>query len=1168
MAASPLGQSLISHLLVMENYPIDAQVTAAPLGESLAIEDIEAHDRTHYDFGLTIAPGERTRIILTFDARVHQPDQMERTAAHYLESLAAFGGDTERRVSEIEILPDAERDQILRAFQSPVVCPTAPTVVHLFAAQVARAPERIAIEYEENRITYGDLARRVDALAETMLDGCGVRPGDLIAVLQDRSEDLPASLLAILRTRAAYVPVDPTYPAARIALILADSDCRIVAADERSAHHLPAWTKLAQCGRVIFFERPGAAALRTGDGRVAVAASGKGPQPPDVAYVLYTSGSTGLPKGVLIPHRALVSQVEWLIRQFTIEETDRFLLKTSLSFDASVEELYGALCTGACLVVAPPGPHFDPDTIGKIIADQRVTCLAVVPTQLAMLNEVNALSNCPSLRAILVGGEALEPALLSRLPRQRTFELHNVYGPTEACVNATSWTWDGRTAGRVPIGRPVSNIRLYVVDPDLRPLPIGVPGELCIAGTNLALEYLRRPELSAERFPLSRHLPESRLYRTGDLVRWDGSGLLEFLGRLDDQVKIRGFRIECGEVEAALRAHPAIREAVVISCPVAGGNELAAFVTAQREVPAPADLRSFLAETLPGPMLPSRFIVLEHIPQLPNGKVDRRALLAGAARSVAASAEVESPRNQTEAAIAAVWREILNREVVGVTENFFEIGGHSLKAMQIVARVHQHLGVRLSIGEFFGNPTVAGQAALVAPGLRTAYERVQPAAPQATYALSHAQSRLWLLHQIPGGDVAYNMPAAFLFEGAELDVDALERAFGALIERHEALRTAFVVIDGEPRQNILHDVSLTIRREDFRSLADAEEAGRRLVEAEAHTPFDLSAPPLLRVVTILMPGLRPRSLVVLTMHHIVGDGWSGVILERELRSLYEACKAGARSPLPPLRRQYKDFSEWQNRKTFAAEEAWWLRELAEVPEGIALPYDMQPGDASRFEGAIEETVLDGGVVAGVRALATARGTTIAHALLALFQLVLYRVTGQEDVCVGMSVANRSLPELERLIGFFVNILPIRTRFSESMDLDELLDQVGRTAARALDRQDYPFDLLIRRLRPARAATRQPLLNVVYTFQNYEDLQLDVGTVQSEAAIDHGETKSFAFTFGSAKFDLTLFAIDMGQEVRLVLEYDTSLFRAETARGYLELLARFASVASRETEACA
>lgn len=500
-------------------------------------------------------------------------------------------------------------------------------------------------------------------------------------------------------------------------------------------------------------------------------------------------------------------------------------------------------------------------------------------------------------------------------------------------------------------------------------------------------------------------------------------------------------------------------------------------------------------------------------------------------------------------------------EDIGVLDDFFELGGHSLKAMQIAGLVHKQFGVELPLRQVFEHPTIAALAEIVAAGGKSAWSHIAPAPRQEHYELSYAQRRLWMLHHMEGA-AAYNMPEAHLID-VEIDADVLNRAFRTLVQRHESLRTAFISIDGEPRQQIRAELPFAIAELDLRESADPERQARDIADRDANLPFDLAEPPLLRASLARLPG--GRSLFVLTIHHIIGDGWSGNLVFRELLSLYDAYLHGRRDPLKPLRIQYKDFAVWQNARGFERQERYWVERLTGMPERLMLPYDFAPEDVRDFSGGNESLELGGDIAGGLRRLALRKRTTLSNVILALFELMLFHWTRQDELCVGMSVANRSHPDLENLIGFFVNILPIRCALSADMDFDELLNLVIELTQEALEQQDYPFDLMIQKLNPARQANRQPLVNVIYAFQNFADVHVDVGGEAGapadepprwEAAIDWG---AFDFSFRTSKFDLTLFVLDDADIIRLTFEYDSSLFLAASIREQLQMMAQYAAL---------
>ena len=604
--ATPLGRDLFTHLLVIENYPVERQMSEASAASGLTVEAIEAHDRTHYSFSVTVVPGDDLAIELQFDAAVHDPRQIAHTADHYLRVLRAFAADDGQTLETLEMIGEAEREMVLRAWQPSRREPVARTVAQLLSDQIERTPENVAVVFDGHHVTYRELGARIARVAAA-LKAAGVQRGELVAVMLERSSAVPAALFGVLECGAAYVPIDPAYPASRIAFMLRDSGCRVVVASRDSASGtspLSGWRVIACDEDLEIRVNPEA----VGD------ADDSGPVTLDSpAYVIYTSGSTGQPKGVLVPHRALSNQVRWFIDEFKVGAADRYLQKAPISFDASVEEIYTPLLTGGSVVMPRADEHLDPDRLADLLRRERITLLTLVPSQLSAMQEDGWSPSGTPLRCLFLGGEATDPALLARLPPPgNDFEVVNLYGPTETCDNATWWRWDGRTTGAMPLGAPVGNTEAYVLDEMLRPAPAGIFGELCLAGDNLAIGYLNRPELSRERFVTPAWLG-TRVYRSGDLCRWNDQGELEFAGRIDSQVKIRGHRVECGEVESQLRSHPAVHDAAVIAHRCSSGDELVAFVvvTSGSDGIAPGELRGYLAGRLIDAMIPSRFEALD-----------------------------------------------------------------------------------------------------------------------------------------------------------------------------------------------------------------------------------------------------------------------------------------------------------------------------------------------------------------------------------------------------------------------------------------------------------------------------------------------------------------------------------------------------------------------------
>lgn len=1151
-ALTPLGRELFDHLLVFENYPVDRGLGE---GESAwRVEGVEAHDRTHYDLDLTVDPAASVAVKFGYNRSVYGDDQIARVAVQLRAVLEQMAAQPEAEIGALTLATPEEARLVLETFnRTAAPVPAAATLVDLLDAVAAKTRERVAVVHGETSLTYRELHGRANGLA-VELQRRGIGPEARVGLMVERSVEMIVAVLGVLKAGAAYVPLDPAYPADRLAFMIGDAQPHLVV-----------------CSRSLADRVTGTAVLVIEDVPSADRAPTPGLRPEHLAYVIYTSGSTGKPKGVMVEHRTLVNAaIAWRVGYGLETGEVRLLQMASLSFDVFAGDFIRALTNGGTLVVCDAETRLDQAAVCELLGRHRITLFESTPGLiLPLMEHVRAQRVAlPDLKLLILGSDTLPTREHARLVADfgATMRIVNSYGVTEATIDTCFFEADRpplpaseASDGPAPIGRPMANQQLYVLDERQRACPVGVAGELYIGGAGVARGYHGRPELTAERFvELELAGARRRLYRTGDLARWRADGNLEFLGRGDGQVKVRGFRVELGEVEARLKTHPAVREAIVQARTVDGANDLVAYVVASGES-GPAEWRAHLLVELPEHMAPAYWVKLDRLPLSPNGKIDRRALPAPDANASVRSSAFQAPRDEREEKLAAIWREVLQVARVGTADNFFELGGHSLKAMQVVTRVQQAFGVRPGLREFFAMPTIAGLAKLIAAagakGDRShAARMISPAPAQPDYPLSYAQQRLWLLHHL-GGEAAYNMPEAYLVE-SPLEADALERAFQRLIARHEALRTAFVVVNGEPRQKILPAVPFALRRLDLSGATDPEAEARTHADREAAAPFDLAAPPLLRGTLLALGG--GRTVFLFTMHHIVGDGWSGNVLYRELFALYASLRRQAPDPLPPLRIQYKDFAVWQKARDFAGDEAYWLKQLAGAPEALRLPYDFSPGEERDFRGDKALAEIDASATGALRRLARAKRTTLANVFLAVFEALLFQLTKQEDGCVGVSIANRNHPDLEHLLGFFVNIVPVRVRVSEATEFDDLLAQVVQASEEAFEHQDYPFDLLVQKVNPSRSNNRQPLVNVVYAFQNFADVHVDVGA-KPAATEEVTAVRAFEHEFKTSKFDLTLFVADEDGKLSLTLEYDTGLFRPETIRKWLAGLKRFAAM---------
>ncbi|MET0395230.1 MAG: non-ribosomal peptide synthase/polyketide synthase, partial [Longimicrobiaceae bacterium] len=1028
-----------------------------------------------FDLTLELADeGERITGRAVYRTALFDAATVDRLVEHYLRLLAGIAAEPDARVGDLALAGEAERRRVLEEWNA-TARPFPDRPLHeRFAEQAARTPGAAALRFAGHTTTYAELARGASRLARR-LRALGVGPEVRVGLCMERTPGVVAAMLAVLEAGGAYVPLDPEYPAERVAHMLADSGAAVLLTEEHLLATLPEFG-----GEIVLVDRE--------DEHVEDAdALSHSTSPDSLAYLIYTSGSTGTPKGVAVPHRALASQIAWMQRAFPLAAADRVLQRTPFSFDASVWEFWAPLAAGATLVMPEPGEHREPARLAAVMAAEGVTVAQFVPTLLGALLE-EELSACTAVRRVFAGGEALPAELAARARAALGAEVVNLYGPTEVCINATAHTFAADGGATVPIGRPVDNVRAYVLDRNGEPAATGVPGELYLGGVQLARGYLGRPGLTAGSFVPDGLSGEAggRLYRTGDRVRWLAGGALEFLGRTDQQVKLRGFRIEPGEVEAALRAHPAVRDAVVVARDAAGGARLVAYLVPADGAGEPdaGELRAFLRGRLPDYMVPSALVALAALPLTPSGKVDRGALPEPAAAD-GAGARYVAPRTPAEDVLAGIWAEVLGVERVGVEDGFFDLGGHSLLATRVVSRARAALGVELPVRALFEAPTVAGLAAR-AEALRLEGDgvRVPPVVPVPRgrpLPLSFSQERLWFLDRLEPGNAHYNIAAALRLRGP-LRAEVLRVALEDVTRRHEALRTVFAERGGGPVQVVLPAGRFHLPVHDLSALpgAERERAMLRLVHDEAGGGFDLLTGPLLRVRLVR---LAPEEhVLVLTMHHVVSDAWSMDVLWREAARCYAARAAGASCPLPPLSVQYADFAVWQREalagEALDAQAGWWRAALEGAPALLALPTDRPRPAAWSHRAGEHPFAVSAGVSEALRALGRHEGATLFMTLLAALQVVLGRFSGQDDVVVGTPVAGRTRAETEGLIGFFVNQLALRGDLSGDPTFAALLGRVREATLGAYAHQELPFERLLEALRVERTAAHASVYQVM------------------------------------------------------------------------------------------
>ncbi|MCI3945700.1 non-ribosomal peptide synthetase [Pseudomonas syringae] len=1051
-------------------------------------------------------------------------------------------------VAGFPIMPQAERDRVMHTFNATHHDYPRDELIHaLVEQQVERTPQACAVTDHSGRmLSYDALNRQANRLAHQLIDA-GVKPDTRVAVALRRSNEMVVALLAILKAGGAYVPVDPDLPANRREYMLDDSQPVVLLTSQALQETVsrPDVITLVMDGDTPGLDRfpdtnPDAASL--------------GLQATHLAYVLYTSGSTGMPKGVMNEHRGVVNRLLWARDEYQVDATDRVLQKTPYGFDVSVWEFFLPLLAGAQLHMARPGGHQDPAYLAEVMRDQRITLMHFVPSMLEVFIDHDDRQGFSALRKVLCSGEALPRSLQKRFEDQLApAQLHNLYGPTEAAIDVTAWHCKPSDAGdSVPIGRPIANIHLYILDPHGQPTPVGVAGEIHIGGVGVARGYLNLPELSAERFipdPFDQD-PAARVYKTGDLGRWLDNGAVEYLGRNDFQVKIRGQRIELGEIEAKLALHDAVKESVVLARDDASGEKrLVAYFTPGTD--SPIDIKvlfDHLHAQLPSYMVPSTYVALQTLPLTANGKLDRAQLPEPQASDLI-SRRYEAPQGELETALASLWQTLLNVPQVGREDQFFELGGHSLLAIQLVSLIRKQLSIELDLAQLFAHPTLADMAKVAALAGKSSLPDITPVDRGSDLPLSFAQQRLWFLAQMDGASTAYHMPAGLRLHGL-LDRSALQGALDQVVARHEALRTRFV------RHAHLHavqhidaqDIGFSLRHVDLQDQAEAGQQLQALLREEAQAPFDLAQGPLARG-TLIRLGETEHVLLV-TLHHIISDGWSIGVLTREVAALYEAFSQGLADPLPPLTLQYADYAAWQrhwlNGDVLDKQSRYWQATLADAPAQLDLPTDRPRPAEQDYRGATLPVAFDEDLTRDLKALAKRHGVTLYMTVLSAWAALLSRLSGQQDVVIGSPMANRTRSEVEPLIGFFVNTLAIRIDTSAQPSVETLLSRVKAQVLAAQAHQDLPFEQVVEIVNPQRSLSHSPLFQAVLSWQ-------DAGI--SQAALGALTLEDLHVLNDISKFDVSL---NLGEaQGRLLgsLEYATALFDGATAQRYLGYLER-------------
>jgi amino acid adenylation domain-containing protein len=1137
---SPLFQVMFS----WNNTPQQGELSL----HGLAISRLAtSHGSTQFDLSLAMSDsGGTLGGTLGYASDLFERASIERLAEQFQCVLSAMVADAQQRCAALALMSKEQERQLLDDFNDTATDYPQDVLLHqLFEAQAAKRPDDIALVFEDRQLTYAQLNARANELAHH-LRGLGVGADVLVGVCIERSFEMLVGLLGILKAGGAYVPLDPGYPAERLAYMLADCAPAVLLTQQHLLDRLPETASPRIC-----LDTMALAGCPAQNPPTLIT-------PDNLAYVIYTSGSTGQPKGAMNQHDGIVNRLLWAQQQFALLPADRVLQKTPFSFDVSVWELFLPLLAGAQLVLARPGGHQDPDYLAALIERRAITVVHFVPSMLQAFITQAAPSACHSIRHLLCSGEALPYPLQARvralLPHT---QVHNLYGPTEAAVDVSYWQCaEGQPPGMVPIGRPIANTRMYILDPLLQPVPQGVRGEIHIGGIQVGRGYLNRPDLTAERFiadPFSAR-PGARLYKTGDLGRYLADGNIEYLGRNDFQLKIRGFRIEPGEIEAALGAVAGVREALVMAREDRpGGPYLVAYLLVQPgHVLETAMLRARLAKVLAEHMLPSAFVTMDSFPLTPSGKLDRRALPAPDQDGVAARA-YHAPQGASETAIARIWQDLLKLDRVGRDDNFFELGGHSLLALQCVSRLRQQFGVDIALRDIFDRPCLCDLASCVAHAVVAYMPPISSVGRDQPMPLSLAQQRLWFLDRLDrAAGVSYHMPAALRLEGT-LNLAALRASMDRIVARHENLRTTFVCVGDQPTQAIAApDLGFALGLHDLRAMHGHEQqaAVARIRDDEACHPFDLALGPLLRGQLVRLAD--DVHILLVTQHHIISDGWSVGVMIEEVSALYSAFSKGLDDPLAPLAIQYADFAAWQRQwlqgEVLQTQTDFWRTHLTGAPALLTLPTDRARPARQSYAGASVALDLPAPLSAGLRALAQRHGVTLFMTLLAGWSVLLARLAGQDEVVIGTPVANRRRHEIDALIGFFVNTLALRVRLDTDPSVADLLAQVKRSTVDGYAHQDLPFEQVVEALKPARSMGYSPLFQAMFAWNNTPGAKELVLPGLTLTRLEQPQE--------AAHFDLSLNLADDGDAIGGHIVYASALFEHATVQrfaGYFQNL---------------
>ncbi|NRV14639.1 amino acid adenylation domain-containing protein [Clostridium beijerinckii] len=1095
-------EELFNSIVTIENYPLDLNKDNV-----LEIENFSIVEKTNYNMALEILTFNGIEFKFNFNSGAIDESIVQKLGGYLERIIDSVIDSPNARISQVEILRKAELNEILNNFNNTKTeYPKDKTIYNLFEEQVNKTPDKVALEFKEEKVTYKELNEKSNQIANYLREN-GIKNESIVGIMMSHSIELVIGILAVLKAGGTYLPIDPSYPADRVNYMLEDSQSSMLLVNIEVHEEIQYKGKIVNINKINID-------LYIKENLMKIN------QLNNLAYIIYTSGSTGKPKGVMIEHQGLTNYIWWAKKMYLKDDNDVMALHSSISFDLTITSIFTPLIAGNKIVI------YDSDdtefVLYKILRENKTTVMKLTPAHLSLLKDMdNSNSN---IKRFIVGGEDLKVSLAKEVCNsfKKNIEICNEYGPTETVVGCMIYKYNEEKdkGASVPIGYPADNVQIYILDNELNVVPTGFVGELYISGDGVARGYLNREELTRDRFIENPFIKGKRMYRTGDTARYLENGAIEYLGRSDNQVKIRGYRIEVGEIENRLLQHNDIKEAAVV---VKENKEkyMCAYVVSKKNADE-LNLKSYLKETLPEYMIPSYIMQVNKMPLTANGKLDRRALPEPTLEGILNT--YEAPRNELEEKLAKIWSELLGIEKVGINDNFFELGGHSLKAIVLMSKIHKELNKEITLKELFKLPTIRELSKLIEDEKESFYSRIEKIEEKDYYEVSSSQKRMYMLQQFEDNSIAYNMPVVFELEG-EINRERIEETFKKLVKRHDALRTYFETFEDKIVQRL--DNSYEFKLEDTKETEDIETSINKFIRA-----FKLDKAPLFRVELVENKG---KSYLFIDMHHIISDGVSMSILVKEITELYNG------EMLKPLRLQYKDFAAWQNNflksEEMKIQEEYWINTFSDEIPILNMPNDYERPVIQSFEGDSVSFEVDEKITESLRKLARETGSTMHMVLLSAFNILLSKYSGQEDIVIGTPIAGRTHADLQGIMGIFVNTLALRNKPEGNKKYLDFLKEVKENALNAYENQSYQFEELVEKLDIRRDTSKNPLFDVMFDLSDTvteEDIKLD------GVLLKQYKKKNII-----SKFDLTLNALEKEKTLEFNLEYCTKIFKKET-----------------------